>query len=52
MGAGSNQGKDSDTSAMGIVQGHAYSVLDVFELDGVKLLQLRNPWGDEVEWRG
>jgi hypothetical protein len=52
MGAGSNHGSDSNTSAMGIVQGHAYSILDVLDLDGAKLIQLRNPWGNEVEWRG
>ena len=37
---------------MGIVQGHAYSVLDVFEVEGNKLIQLRNPWGEETEWLG
>lgn len=29
----------------GIVQSHAYTVLGVFEKDGVKYVQLRNPWG-------
>lgn len=37
---------------MGIVQGHAYSVLDVYEVEGNKLIQLRNPWGEETEWLG
>lgn len=52
MGAGSPSGSDTDVSPLGIVQGHAYSILDTAEIDGVKLIQLRNPWGDETEWRG
>lgn len=52
MGAGSPQGSDSDISRLGIVQGHAYSILDVAEVDGAKLMQLRNPWGDSTEWKG
>jgi hypothetical protein len=27
-------------------------VLDVFEVEGNKLIQLRNPWGEETEWLG
>lgn len=52
MGAGSPQGSDADVSPLGIVQGHAYSILDVMEIEGTKLIQLRNPWGDETEWKG
>jgi Calpain family cysteine protease len=52
MGAGSPAGSDTDVSPMGIVQGHAYSLLDACEIDSVKLVQLRNPWGNEVEWKG
>mmetsp|Transcript_24040 Transcript_24040/g.23674 ORF Transcript_24040/g.23674 Transcript_24040/m.23674 type:complete len:135 (+) Transcript_24040:633-1037(+) len=52
MGAGSPSGRDTDVSKNGIVQGHAYSILDVFEIEGIKLLQLRNPWGDATEWKG
>lgn len=52
IGAGSPAGSDTDTSEMGIVQGHAYSVLDVYEVEGNKLIQLRNPWGEETEWLG
>jgi len=52
MGAGSPSGVDTDTSDLGIVQGHAYSILDVFEIDGNRLIQLRNPWGDATEWKG
>ena len=52
MGAGSHSGSDSDTSAAGIVQGHAYSVLRVVEVDGFQLLKMRNPWGEGGEWNG
>ena len=52
MGAGSPQGSDSDISSLGIVYGHAYSVLDVAVIDGHKLVQLRNPWGNQTEWKG
>lgn len=51
MGAGSPAGSDTDTSELGIVQGHAYAVLRIVDEDGHRLLQLRNPWG-EVEWKG
>jgi len=36
---------------MGIVEGHAYSVLDCQDIDGNQLVQLRNPWGSS-EWKG
>ena len=35
-----------------LVTDHAYSVLRAVEAGGFRLLQLRNPWGNEVEWRG
>jgi hypothetical protein len=46
MGAGTPAGSDDvkNASAMGIVQGHAYAILDVVEIDEHRLLQLRNPW--------
>lgn len=51
MGAASPSGSDSDTSNLGVVFGHAYSILDVAIIDGHKLLHLRNPWGHQ-EWKG
>ena len=40
----------------GILNGHAYAILNVFELPGdegddTKLLRVRNPWG-HTEWKG
>jgi hypothetical protein len=44
---------DRATSDEGIVFGHAYAVLDIKNLDGNKLLQLRNPHGNRgAEWTG
>merc|ERR1719506_1029834 len=51
LGCGSSAGSDTDVSDMGIVQGHAYSILRVEEVDGNRLLQVRNPWGS-TEWKG
>jgi hypothetical protein len=45
MGAASPGGSDKDKSGLGVVYGHAYSVMDVAIIDGNKLLQMRNPWG-------
>ena len=41
-------GGDSENNANGIAYGHAYSVIGVATLeDGTKLVQVRNPWGQE-----
>ena len=55
MGAGTPENAlgDRAINEMGIVQGHAYAVLDVQEVDGIRLMQLRNPHGSTgVEWKG
>lgn len=51
MGAGSTSGSNAEVTEFGIVKGHAYSILDVVMVDDVKLVKLRNPWGD-AEWTG
>ncbi|KAK4195169.1 putative calpain-1 catalytic subunit [Triangularia verruculosa] len=38
-------------SRRGIVEKHAYSVMRAVEIDGVRLVMLKNPWG-KGEWRG
>jgi len=35
----------------GLVPGHAYSVIQVKEYQGARLLNIRNPWGS-FEWQG
>jgi len=35
----------------GLFKFHAYGVLDLQEIEGVKLIKLRNPWGDKI-WKG
>ena len=47
-GTASGGGK---SSSRGIIHGHAYSVLQVQEVAGFRLLQLRNPW-HQGEWTG
>eukprot|EP00913_Durusdinium_trenchii_P018607 g17485.t1 len=36
----------------GLVNGHAYSFLHAVEVDGVRLVCCRNPWGNGHEWNG
>lgn len=55
VGAGSpeNPMGDAAINQLGIVQGHAYSVLNIDEIDDSKLIQLRNPHGSTgAEWKG
>lgn len=52
LSAGSPPGSNEDISELGIVMGHAYSILDACEVDGDKLIQLRNPWGGKSKWQG
>lgn len=35
----------------GIVEGHAYSIQKAVEIDGKRLLKVKNPWGKH-EWTG
>lgn len=53
LGAGSNSHEDGDSamSPLGIVQGHAFSILRLADADGHKLMCIRNPWG-RGEWKG
>ena len=51
----SSAGLGEEQSEMGVVSGHAYSLISIheFEHEGeeVKLMKLRNPWGS-YEWKG
>jgi hypothetical protein len=51
LGAGSPSGRDTNTSEQGIVFGHAYSVLRLYDEGETRLVQLRNPHG-QTEWKG
>lgn len=45
------QGGGKLTDRKGIQSGHAYSIMEAREVEGERLLKLRNPWG-ETEWSG
>lgn len=36
---------DVSSGSSGLVSGHAYSILDIKEVEGHQLIMLRNPWG-------
>lgn len=38
--------------SVGIIQGHAYTIINAHEINGEKVLEMRNPWGDKNEWNG
>jgi hypothetical protein len=55
LAAGSPGGAGSDTKASkkGIVQGHAYSIIEVREVEDYRLIKLKNPHGScGQEWKG
>lgn len=54
MGAGTIMSENADTEILdtGLVFGACYVIYDVREIDGHRLLLLRNPPGDHEEWKG
>ena len=51
LASGSHGTDDNEVNEEGVVDGHAYTILDVRELDGYRLLNVRNPHGTN-EWQG
>ncbi|BFZ15162.1 hypothetical protein BsWGS_18201 [Bradybaena similaris] len=50
-GGGNMVADEEEFHKVGLRTKHAYSILDVQDLDGNKLIQLRNPWGC-FSWKG
>jgi len=54
MGAGISNagGVVENIRTDGLVEGHSYTLISVHEIEGIKLVELRNPWGNDKEWTG
>ena len=50
--AASIDGKIEEELNNGLITGHAYSITGIYNINGEKLIKLRNPWGNEKEWLG
>jgi len=51
MGCSANGGCE-DKLDNGLISGHAFSLIAVDTVEGEKMVQIRNPWGNEHEWNG
>eukprot|EP00746_Dinoflagellata_sp_MGD_P133673 gnl/MRDRNA2_/MRDRNA2_67418_c0_seq2.p1 gnl/MRDRNA2_/MRDRNA2_67418_c0~~gnl/MRDRNA2_/MRDRNA2_67418_c0_seq2.p1 ORF type:complete len:667 (+),score=121.14 gnl/MRDRNA2_/MRDRNA2_67418_c0_seq2:99-2099(+) len=48
----SGAGSDTDKREDGLVEGHAFSFISAFQQGDIRLVRLRNPWGNDREWNG
>lgn len=46
-----NTCNSEEATKMGLVTSHAYTVISLYEIQGLRLVKLRNPWGS-FEWKG
>lgn len=46
------EGEEEHKRDDGLIEGHAYSLIEVRTAVDVKLVRLRNPWGNDQEWTG
>ena len=46
--------KDAEQGQQGILENHHYAIIDMrdYPKDNLKLIRLRNPWGNEGVWTG
>lgn len=42
---------ENSEETLGLIPTHAYAVLDVREVNGIRLLQVKNPWS-QIRWKG
>ena len=40
---------EAEEERAGLVKTYAYAVLNIEEVNGIKLLQLKNPWSDKSD---
>lgn len=47
-----SKGQGEGKTPKGIIEGHAYTIIDAHEIGGEHVLEMRNPWGNGSEWNG
>eukprot|EP01128_Nolandella_sp_AFSM9_P006737 TRINITY_DN3534_c0_g1_i2.p1 TRINITY_DN3534_c0_g1~~TRINITY_DN3534_c0_g1_i2.p1 ORF type:complete len:1010 (-),score=203.23 TRINITY_DN3534_c0_g1_i2:69-2660(-) len=56
MGCAKESKGDDEVTEMetpeGLLMNHAYGILHVEEVNGTRLVRVRNPWGSGIEWNG
>lgn len=47
-----SKGSNEKKTKVGIIQGHAYTIINSHEINEERVLEMRNPWGNDIEWNG